>query len=61
MTQLSLGRRYELPLVQDVRLKIGGLASAYAYPRTLEPDCGSDGVKSFMLYARVSYGDRQIR
>ena len=40
---------------------IGGLASAYAYPAQLKPYYGGDGVKSFMLYLRASFGNRRIR
>ena len=58
--KLSVGYQYELPLTRAVRLAVGGLASAYAYPARLEPYYGSAGVKSFMLYARVNYGDRRI-
>lgn len=59
--KLSLGYQYELPLARDVRLAVGALASAFAYPRRLEPAYGRDGVKSFMLYTRASFGDRRIR
>ena len=58
--KLSVGYQYELPLTRAMRLAVGGLASAYAYPARLEPYYGSAGVKSFMLYARVNYGDRRI-
>lgn len=60
VNKLSLGYQYELPVAPQLRLALGGLASAYAYPARLEPAYGDDGVKSFMLYARVSYGDRTI-
>jgi hypothetical protein len=59
--KLSLGYQYELPVTQQVRVALGGLASAYAYSERLTPAYGQDGVKSFMLYARFSYGDRAIR
>lgn len=61
VNKLSLGYQYERPVARDLRLAWGGLASAYAYPRRLEPAYGGDGVKSFMLYARINYGDRRIR
>ena len=60
VNKLSIGYQYELPVARDLRLAIGGLASAYAYPDRLEPTYGGDGVKSFMLYLRASYGNRSI-
>jgi len=61
VNKLSIGYQYEMPVTADLRLALGGLATAYAYPRRLEPFYGEDGIKSFMLYARISYGDRGIR
>ena len=61
VAKLSLGYQYELPVTRDLRVAIGGLASAYAYPHRLEPAYGSQGIKSFMLYLRLNYGDRRIR
>lgn len=61
VNKLTLGYQYEVPMVRDVRVAFGGLASAFAYPARLEPFYGNDGVKSFMLYTRVSLGDRSIR
>ena len=52
VNKLSLGYAYEMPLVTNVRVALGGLASAYAYPNRLKPHYGGDGVKSFMLFAR---------
>jgi hypothetical protein len=53
VSKLSIGYAYELPLgTGPVRVALGGLASAYAYPERIEPDYGKDGVKSFMLFAR---------
>jgi len=60
VNKLSLGYQYEVPLVAEWRLALGGLASAYAYPRRLEPAYGGDGVKSVMGYARINFGDRRI-
>ena len=54
--KLSLGYQHELPLVEHLFLAIGGLASAYAYPASLKPSYGSEGVKSFMLYGRLRFG-----
>ncbi|UAK22862.1 hypothetical protein [Sphingomonas nostoxanthinifaciens] len=61
VNKMSLGYQYELSVTGDVRLALGGLVSAYAYPQRLVPTYGGDGVKSFMLYTRVSLGDRRIR
>ena len=52
VNKLSLGYAYEMPLVTNVRVALGGLASAYAFPDRLKPYYGGDGVKSFMLFAR---------
>jgi len=62
VAKLSLGYQYELPVAgDDVRLALGGLASAYAWSRRVATEYGRDGVKSFMLYARLTYGDRRLR
>ena len=54
--KVSLGYQHEIPLVDHLFLAIGGLASAYAYPDSLKPSYGRDGVKSFLLYARLRFG-----
>jgi hypothetical protein len=54
VSKLSAGYAYELPMGQGpVRLALGGLASAYRYPDRIEPAYGKQGVKSFMLFARL--------
>lgn len=60
VNKLSLGYQYEQPVTSALRLAIGGLASAYAYAGALTPYYGGDGVKSFMLYGRIIFGDRRI-
>ena len=53
VSKLSVGYAYELPIGGGpVRIALGGLVSAYAYPQRIEPAYGRDGVKSFMLFAR---------
>ena len=61
VTKLAVGYQYEQPLAADLRVAVGALAAAYAYPRALAGDYGDEGVKSFMLYLRVLYGDRRLR
>ncbi|SFS12545.1 hypothetical protein [Sphingomonas jatrophae] len=61
VNKLSLGYQYELPVTSDLRLAVGGLASAYGYASALEPAYGRDGIKSFLVYLRASFGDRRIR
>jgi hypothetical protein len=58
VSKLSIGYAYELPLgAGPVRVALGGLASAYAYPKRIELDYGKAGVKSFMLFARFRLAD----
>ena len=52
--KLSVGYQYELPEARRLRVALGALASAYAYPDRLRPAYGHEGVKGFMLYTRVS-------
>jgi hypothetical protein len=60
VSKLSLGYAYELPVgTGPVRVALGGLVSAYAFPKRIEPDYGKDGVKSFMLFARIRLAGRQ--
>lgn len=55
LSKLSAGYAYALPLGKGpVRLALGGLASAYAFPDRIKPAYGHEGVKSFMLFARLS-------
>lgn len=61
VSKLSVGYQYELPVTRDLRLAIGALASAYAYPALIEPYYGRDGVKSAILYTRIMFGDRRLR
>ena len=54
VSKLSLGYSYELPMTKGpVRISLGGLTSAYAFPDRIKPDYGHEGVKSFMLFARL--------
>jgi len=54
ISKLSAGYAYELPMgAGPVRLALGGLASAYAFPDRIKPLYGREGVKSFMLFARL--------
>lgn len=58
VSKLSTGYAYELPVGKaPVRLALGGLASAYAYPDRIKPAYGRAGVKSFMLFARLRLAD----
>jgi hypothetical protein len=58
VAKLSGGYAYELPVGKaPVRLALGGLASAYAYPDRIKPAYGRAGVKSFMLFARLRLAD----
>lgn len=61
VNKLSLGYQVEVPVTRDVRLAFGGLASAYAYPDALKPFYGDDGLKSFMVYTRLNFGNRSLR
>jgi len=55
VSKLSLGYAYALPMGKGpVRVSLGGLASAYAFPDRIRPEYGHEGVKSFMLFARLS-------
>ena len=54
--KLSAGYVRTLPLDGAVKLDLGGLASAYAFPDRLDADYGKTGVKSFMLFARLKLG-----
>ena len=56
VSKLSLGYQYELPVAPHLDLACGGLASAYGYPDALRPAYGARGIKSFMLYTRLSLG-----
>jgi len=56
VTKLSLGAQHEFALAKHAYFAIGGLASAYAYPQVLKADYGGRGVKSFMLYGRLRFG-----
>ncbi len=56
VNKLSLGYFRTLPVAAHVKLDIGGLASAYAWPTALETAYGKDGVKSFMLFVRAKLG-----
>jgi hypothetical protein len=60
VSKLSAGYAYELPMGKGpVRLALGGLASGYAFPDRIKPIYGHEGVKSFMLFARLRLaGDR---
>lgn len=56
--KLSAGYAYELPVGKGpLRMALGGLASAYAYPDRLKPAYGKPGVKSVMLFARFRLAD----
>ncbi len=54
--KLSLGYARTLPVARHVKLDLGGLASAYAYPDRLDAAYGKAGVKSFMVFARLKLG-----
>lgn len=54
--KLSIGYTRTLPVARHVKLDLGGLASAYAYPDRLDSAYGKPGVKSFMLFARLKLG-----
>ena len=56
VSKLSLGYQYEVPVARHLGLAFGGLVSGYAYPDALKPAYGADGIKSFMLYTRLSFG-----
>jgi hypothetical protein len=54
VSKLSAGYAYELPVRSGpMRLALGGLASAYAFPDRIKPAYGREGVKSLMLFARL--------
>jgi hypothetical protein len=54
VSKVSAGYAYELPVARGpVRLALGGLASAYAFPDRIRPAYGHEGAKSFMLFARL--------
>jgi len=52
ISKLSLGYIYDIPVAEHVSLGLGGLVSAYALPKGLDPFYGSDPM-STMLFARV--------
>ncbi len=59
VAKLSLGYAYQLPFrAGPTRLAFGGLASGYGYPDRIKPAYGHRGVKSFMLFARLSLAGR---
>ena len=53
VAKLSLGYVRTLPMFDPLKLDLGGLVSAYAWPNRLDADYGKAGVKSFMLFARI--------
>jgi hypothetical protein len=54
VSKLSAGYAYELPMGKGpVRIALGGLGSAYVFPDRIKPAYGHEGVKSFMLFARL--------
>jgi len=57
VSKFSLGYAYEIPSAGPVRLALGGLASAYAYPDRIKPAYGKEGIKSFMLFARLKLAE----
>jgi hypothetical protein len=60
VSKLSLGYAYELPMrTGPVRLALGGLTSAYAFPDRIRPAYGHEGIKSFMLFARLRLAGEQ--
>jgi hypothetical protein len=55
VSKLSAGYAYALPMRKGpVRVALGGLASLYAFPDRIKPAYGREGIKSFMLFARLS-------
>jgi hypothetical protein len=56
VNKLSVGYVRTLPIREHVSLELGGLVSAYAYPQKLTPSYGNDGVKSFMVFAKLKLG-----
>jgi hypothetical protein len=50
--KLSAGYIYDVPLMDHVKLGLGGLGSVYAIPAGLTPSYGNNPM-SFMLFARV--------
>ncbi len=58
VSKLSAGYAYELSVGRGpLRVALGGLSSAYAYPDRVVPAYGKAGVKSFMLFARLRLAD----
>ena len=58
VSKLSGGYAYALPVGKGpVRVSVGGLASAYAFPDRIKSAYGREGVKSFMLFARLSLAE----
>ena len=54
ISKLSLGYSYDLPVTTGpVRIALGGLTSAYAFPDRIKPEYGHEGIKSFMLFVRM--------
>jgi hypothetical protein len=54
VSKLSAGYAYELPMGKGpVRIALGGLGSAYAFPDRIKPAYGHEGLKSAMLFARL--------
>lgn len=56
VTKLSMGAQQEFGVAKHAYLALGVLGSAYAYPKVLTGDYGGRGVKSFMLYGRLRFG-----
>jgi hypothetical protein len=56
VNKLSVGYARTFPVSAHVSMDIGGLLSTYAYPQKLTPSYGGDGVKSFMLFAKLKLG-----
>jgi hypothetical protein len=52
VNKLSVGYIHDLKLGQHTRIGIGGLASAYSIPKSLEPAYGAHPT-SYMVFARV--------
>ncbi len=51
--KLSIGYFRTLRPAGHLAFDVGGLASAYAYPRALDASYGRGGIKSFLLFVRV--------
>jgi hypothetical protein len=57
VNKLSLGYARTVPVNRYLTLDLGGLLSGYAYPQHLTNAYGKDGVKSFMLFAKMKLGN----